>query len=103
MTVWALYAVGALFVGEGVDAGVADNGARLSVSTENESLRALAEVSTGGVDAFVLASAVESILTFVDLCAVVSVGRQVVSGVARTQVSWFTLDSVHSGNVGASV
>jgi len=103
LSVWALDGVSALFVGEGVDAGVADDGAGLSVGTENKSFWALAEVSTGGVDALVFASAVESIFALVDFCAVMSVNRQVVSGVAGAHVSWFTLDSVDSGDVGAGV
>lgn len=102
LTVRALDRVGALFVGEGVDAAVAHDGAGLSVGAENESLRALAVVSSFGVDASVLASAVV-VFAFVDFCAVVSVDRQVVSGVAGAHVSWFTLDSVYTGDVGASV
>jgi len=81
---------------------VAHDGAGLSVGTENESLWALAVVSSFGVDGSVLASTVV-VFAFVDFCAVVSVDRQVVPGVAGAHVSWFTLDSVYTGDVGASV
>lgn len=103
MTIWAFDGIGAFFVGEGVDASVADDGTGLSVGTKNESFWALAEVSTWGVDTFVFASTVESIQAFVDFCAVVSIGRQVVSGIAGAHVSGFTFDSVNTGDVGAGV
>merc|ERR1711881_106078 len=101
-TVRALDGLAALGVGEGVDAGVADDGAGLSVGTEDVSLWAGAVESSIGVDAGVFAAAVVE-GTFIDFCAVVSVEFQKVSFVARADVSELALDSVDAWDVCASV
>jgi hypothetical protein len=101
-TVWAFNGLTALLVGEGVDAGVADDGTGLAIGTEDVSFWACAVESTVSVDASVLAATVvES--TFVDFCAVVSIEFQKVSCVALADVSEFTFDSVDAWNVDACV